>query len=258
MNPASKPLGGLRILVTRPARQGRAFANALRHLGAEPILFPTIRIAANALRLRRPFETAHWLVFTSANGVRAFASNLSAAERGQIRKRRIRIAAIGPGTAKALRRRRLRVDFVPSRFRTRSLGQELPVRRNENVVLLRASRATERLEPALRRRGAKVRTYRIYRAVPGRPTRRELAALRGTTPPKWIIFTSPSTARNLQGLLDPVTYGRLRNKSRVASIGPITSKAARRLGFRVAVEAADHTVQGIIGALARTEAHDAD
>ncbi|MGE3909178.1 MAG: uroporphyrinogen-III synthase, partial [Chloroflexota bacterium] len=64
-----------------------------------------------------------------------------------------------------------------------------------------------------------------------------------------VTLTSSSTARNLVDglggrldLLDGLT---------IASIGPVTSKTAREFGLTVDVEAAVHTIPGLVDALVR-------
>jgi uroporphyrinogen III methyltransferase/synthase len=64
----------------------------------------------------------------------------------------------------------------------------------------------------------------------------------------WITFTSSSTVRNLMGLLDDDGRERVR-ALRVASIGPVTSRTAREAGLEVEVEAAEHTIPGLLAAL---------
>jgi uroporphyrinogen-III synthase len=65
-----------------------------------------------------------------------------------------------------------------------------------------------------------------------------------------VTFASPSAVRNLAKLLggdlSPLE-GPL-----IACIGPVTARAARRLGLRVDVEASEHTVEGMVQALVGT------
>ncbi len=88
--PARAP-GVLRIvtraLVTRPAEDSAALADALRARGIEPLVDPMLRI--------EPVEDAHLpldgvqaVLFTSANGVRAFAQAHGAARPSGLRGRR--------------------------------------------------------------------------------------------------------------------------------------------------------------------------
>jgi uroporphyrinogen III methyltransferase/synthase len=68
-----------------------------------------------------------------------------------------------------------------------------------------------------------------------------------------VTFTSSSTVENLCDLLGPRS-AELLQRTRVASIGPITTATALARGVRVDVTAARYTVPGLIEALARTYA----
>ena len=59
-----------------------------------------------------------------------------------------------------------------------------------------------------------------------------------------ITFTSSSTVTNFAD-----TYGTAAAPKVVAAIGPITTATARSRGLEVTVEAAEHTVDGLIAAL---------
>jgi len=60
-----------------------------------------------------------------------------------------------------------------------------------------------------------------------------------------VAFASSSTARNLLDLLGAP----LHERTRVASIGPVTSDTCRRLGLRVDAEASPHDVEGLVAAV---------
>jgi uroporphyrinogen III methyltransferase/synthase len=59
-----------------------------------------------------------------------------------------------------------------------------------------------------------------------------------------VTFTAASTARNFVQLVGAGTGGAL-----VASIGPVTSAAARELGLQVNIEAAEYTIPGLLAAI---------
>ena len=106
----ARPLAGHRIAVTRPQAQARALIEGLRELGAEPLSLPTIRIAdpSDPGPLRQALddlERYDWVAFTSVNGVDRFWRELEAAGRPSSLPETMRVAAIGPATAEALRRR---------------------------------------------------------------------------------------------------------------------------------------------------------
>ena len=68
-----------------------------------------------------------WLVFTSANGVDAFFDRgLEPAGLDARALAACAVAAIGPGTERALARRGIRADLVPERFVAESLLEAFP------------------------------------------------------------------------------------------------------------------------------------
>ena len=168
------PLFGRRIVVTRAREQAGEFSARLRALGADVIEFPTIAIRppldyAPLDDAIARLETYHWLVFTSANGVRAFLERLDASP-FDLRRLRARLCAIGPATARALEALHLKVDLVPRQYVAESLieafaGEELAGRR---VLLPRAAVARDLVPAELRRRGALVDVVEAYRTEIGR------------------------------------------------------------------------------------------
>jgi uroporphyrinogen III methyltransferase/synthase len=65
----------------------------------------------------------------------------------------------------------------------------------------------------------------------------------------WITVTSSAIVQRLFDLLPPEARGRIGETTRLASISPVTSEAAARLGWPVAVEARTHTWEGLVQAL---------
>jgi uroporphyrinogen III methyltransferase/synthase len=150
------------------------------------------------------------------------------------------IAAIGPGTARALRERGVEADIVPERSIAESLVEaliEVPVTR---ALIARAEEARDVLPDALRERGAHVDVLALYRTVAEPLTDDARAAALGAD---YATFTSASSVRffhEAAGTLDG---------PRLVSIGPITSDALRALGREPDVEATDHTPDGLVAAL---------
>ena len=117
----TKPLFGKGIVVTRPEEQAGEFANLLAAEGARVILFPTIRVVppANWKELDRALgnlESVHWIIFTSANGVKYFFRRLRETGRDIRDLKGIRICTIGPATAAAVEGIGIRVDIVPDEY----------------------------------------------------------------------------------------------------------------------------------------------
>ncbi|MHC4480791.1 MAG: uroporphyrinogen-III C-methyltransferase [Planctomycetota bacterium] len=251
-----RPLFGKRVLITRTRRQASALARLLVEEGAVPIELPTIEIepavdeaaAEAALKGLRAGAYA-WVVFTSANGVEVFSGLMR--ERGLDARAfaGAKAAAIGPATAEALAERGITADAIAAQYVAEGVVEALRphLSRHDRVLLPRAESARPELVEGLSALGARVDEVILYRAaVPREPPAEALSLLRegGVD---IVTFTSSSTVRNLAALLGDDVEG-LR-KPLVACIGPITAKTARDLGLRVDVEAAEHTIPGLLRAI---------
>jgi uroporphyrinogen III methyltransferase / synthase len=163
--------------------------------------------------------------------------------------RRTMVAAIGPGTARALAEHGIAADVVPERFLAEALVEALaPVAvEGRRVLVARAAEARDALPDALRERDAEVDVVALYETVREEPDAGAVEAAQGAD---YVTFTSSSTVRNLTEALGE----RFPGDARVVSIGPITSEAARAAGLEVAVEAERHDVDGLVAALLRDAA----
>src|SRR5262249_12608 len=137
----SRPLFGKRVLVTRPREQATDLVRRLEILGAVPSVLPAVAIEplADWSEVDAPLERLReydWLVFTSVNGVRAFFGRLRATGRDLRALGDIKLAAIGPGTAEALREFHLEADLVPAEYRSESLAAALAERAAGKKILL--------------------------------------------------------------------------------------------------------------------------
>jgi uroporphyrinogen-III synthase len=152
------------------------------------------------------------------------------------------VAAVGPGTAAALRDRHLVADLVPERAVAESLVDAFPEGPGR-VLLPQAAAARPVLATGLASKGWDVDVVEAYRTVPvaAPPAAREAAARADA-----ITFTSAST---VSGFLDAVGPGGL--PPVVVSIGPITSARARESGVAVHAEASPHTVEGLVDEVVR-------
>jgi uroporphyrinogen III methyltransferase/synthase len=251
-----RPLFGKRVLVTRTRSQASALSRLLAGEGAVPIELPTIEIepAADAAAVEAAVGGLRagayaWVVFTSANAVEPFFRLLG--ERGMDARAfaAAKAAAIGPATADALAARGIVADAVAKEFVAEGVIEALrsQVSSGDRVLVPRAEGARPELIDGLRQLGAEVDELTIYRAVvPKEPSAEPLSLLRDGGI-DIVTFTSSSTVRNLVALLDDDVE--CLREAMVACIGPITAKTARELGLRVDVEAAEHTVPGLVRSL---------
>jgi uroporphyrinogen III methyltransferase / synthase len=236
----ARPLHGEVVAVTRARAQASELAARLRELGADVVEAPAIRIEPLPVELPEPPDL---LCVTSPNGARIYLDAL----RGDARSLAgTRIAAIGPGTAAALRERGIEADVVPERFVAEGLLEALagePLE-GKRVLIARASDARDVLPDGLRERGALVDVIALYRTVTESLSEEQRAALKAAT---YVTFTSSSTVRFLLEALGdrPAALG----SARIASIGPVTSATLREHGLEPDVEAERHDIDGLVEAL---------
>ncbi len=244
-----RPLHGRRVVVTRARAQASGLAATLRDLGAEVIELPAIRIeprleSAEVIDAVAAIHTYALVCLTSPNGVRLLFEAMATAGRDARALANATVAAIGPGTAAALKRHGVIADIVPERFVAESLVEALGgIDVNGRPVLVaRAADARDVIPDWLRDRGAEVDVVALYETVREAPEPDAVAAAQAA---EYITFTSSSTVRNLvEALGDEFPAS-----ARIVSIGPVTSETARELGLRVDVEAERHDIDGLVDAL---------
>jgi uroporphyrinogen-III synthase len=272
-----------RVLITRSPHQASDLADRLRAAGIEPILIPTISLvdptsfAALDDALGR-MDGFHWLIFTSANAVeafgrRAFPPGLKPDSKGDsygtgepvplTRQSfdNIKIAAIGPATARAVKEMFGREpDLVPKQAVAESLAEALLPYAKPGVRFLlvraqldRGQAARDPIPYAIRATGAELTIAPAYRTVIPRGSAEQIKFL-FSAPDTWpdaITFTSSSTATNLFALLGDAGLT-LPPEILRASIGPITSQTLRDLGYPPQLEAPEPTIPALVEILVKT------
>jgi uroporphyrinogen III methyltransferase/synthase len=229
------------VAVTRARAQASALASRLRSLGANVVEAPAIRIAP--LDGALPDVGSYDLVcLTSPNGVALLFERLAAAGLDARALAGARIAAIGPGTAAALRERGVVADVVPERFVAEGLVEALANVPVQRALIARAAEAREVLPEALRERGAAVDVVALYETVAEPLSPQQLAAVAEAD---YVTFTSSST---VSFFLRAVGEREL-ERPRLVSIGPVTSRALREHGLEPNVEASRHDIEGLVEAL---------
>jgi uroporphyrinogen III methyltransferase/synthase len=248
-----RPLRGKRIVVTRTRAQAGVLSAGLRELGGDVYELPTIRIEPPKdirafAELVQDVHTYDWLVFTSPNGVNAFFEMFFKLYSDARSIGNVRIAAIGPATAKRVKDHHLAVDLQPSEFVAEAILREFQEKEgsveNQRFLLARADQAREILPAELTRMGAIVDEAVAYRTVPETEDVSGGIARFRAEGADLITFTSSSTVENFMDLKLPLPPG-----LRTASIGPITTQAMKKLGLRVDIEASQYDIPGLITAI---------
>jgi uroporphyrinogen III methyltransferase / synthase len=252
-----RPLHGRRVVVTRARAQASGLAATLRGLGAEVVELPAIRIepridTEEVRKAAGAIGTYELICLTSPNGVRLLFEAMEAAGLDARALAGVTVAAIGPGTARALAERGVLADVVPDRFVAEGLIEALEDQEiaGARVLVARAAEARDVLPDALRERGAEVDVVALYETVREQPRGEEIEAAQSAD---YLTFTSSSTVTNLTEALGD----RFPNNGRIVSIGPITSETVRAAGLEVDVEAERHDVDGLLEALLNDVRHSA-
>ena len=253
---ARSPLEGKRIVITRAAPQSEALAGVLAGLGAIPVVLPLVEFGEPADL--GPLDAAiaqldqfDWVIFTSGQAVRAFVARskdlgVSLHRAGS----KLRIAAVGPVSAEAVRHAGLPVEYVARTHSGVGLANELGGRlQGRSVLLPRSDRANPDLPEALKTHGAQVTEIVAYRTLqPGEVDRQKLGRISaGETDA--ILFFSPSAVQHFAELAGVEHFLGLQNGLAITAVGPVTAEALRHLKMERIVVAADTTSTAVVQAL---------
>jgi len=238
-----RPLAGCTVAVTRSRARASDLAGRLEALGASVVQAPSIRTVPLPAE---PLDPSPYdlVCLTSPVGVELLFERLDDGRhpRGDARAlAHARVAAIGPGTARALAQHGILADVVPERFLAESLVDALSDLDVTRALVARASEARDVLPDALRSRGAQVDVLALYETVaePLSPS-----ALEQALGADYVTFTSSSTVRFFLRAV-----GELAPATRIVSIGPVTSATLRENGLHPHVEAERHDIDGLVQAL---------
>jgi uroporphyrinogen III methyltransferase / synthase len=238
-----RPLAGRSVAVTRARAQASTLARRLELLGARVVQAPviTVRALPGPALDPAPYDL---VCLSSPNAVAALFERLSAGGRDARSLAGARIAAIGPGTARALAEHGIAADVVPERSVAESLVQALADVPVQHALVARALQARDVLPDALRARGAAVEVLALYETLAEPLGEAALAAARQAD---YVAFTSSSTVRFF--LQAAGGEAGLSPSTRIVSIGPVTSETLREHGLEPHVEAERHDIDGMIAAL---------
>jgi uroporphyrinogen-III synthase len=147
------------------------------------------------------------------------------------------VAAIGNATATALG---VPVHLLPARQNAAGLLAAFPVGEG-TVLVVQAAGAAPELAEGLATLGWTVTVVAPYLTVPARPTReQQFAALAADA----VLFAAGSAAKAWVQVFGDTT------PPVVVAMGPQTAAAATAAGLKVTLVAADHSLDGLVAALA--------
>ncbi len=256
-----KPLLGKTVVVTRAREQASTTVAMLEYEGAEVIECPTIEIRPLAETEKASLQEAvanmgryHWLIFTSANGVRCFMEELFSMGFDTRQLAPVKLAAIGPATAEALHHYSLKADFVPEKFVAESVAEGLIQQGNmqgSRILLARAKEARDVLPVELEKAGAQVDVVPVYETVPHAGQIDDVIKRIEECSLDCVSFASSSTVHNFLTYIPAETL-RQHPEIHLACIGPVTAKTLESYGLQVDIQAEEYTLPSLVAAISKT------
>ena len=242
------PLKGRTVVVTRPRERAGTLAARLRGLGADVWEYPCIQTRAidPCPALERAMDGIgdyEWLVLTSPAGVETLWSWLDAGGKDARALGRVKLGAIGPGTAAALKTHGLKADYIPPVYDAAHLGAELPA--VGKVLILRAQEGSPALTEGLARRNIPYQDVACYVTLHCNPRSELMRQSVAAGKIALVTFTSASTVK---GFVSSVGEGADFSRITGVCIGAQTAAEAKKYGIPVRV-AKEATLDALVEAV---------
>lgn len=240
------PLSGKRILVTGSRNMAFCLEEEFDKYGAETIaisLVETIPDYSSCDDKLNEIEKYSWLVFTSANGVNIFFDRLRNLKIDVRKLANIKFAVVGTSTRKALEKYGLYADFVPSKFTSKTLADELAqiLTDKDRVLIVRGKQGKNFIEDKFTSMAVDFDKICIYETI--QDERRADEVRRICRDVDYIVVTSGSGARALKDMAGC-------EHENIVVIGPVTKKDCEELGLSVKLVAKEFDAKGILDVIA--------
>jgi len=245
---SAKSLFGRKILMTRDKSGNAEFAAKLAARGACAISCPTFKIQDLTGKKRfkqvlAKIKDFDWVFFTSPTGVKLFFSALERLDRDARVFAEAKIACIGSETANVLEDFGIKADFVPKKFTSNDFAKEFikkykPI--GKTILLLRSALADTALTEKLKSAKANVETIPVYTAEKLKNDNLESV--------DWITFASSFA---VDCFFEDFDSKDINKKTKIASIGAVTTDTLKKHGIKPTAEAKEHTINGLIEAMGK-------
>jgi uroporphyrinogen III methyltransferase/synthase len=231
-----QPLGGARVLLTRPKELVSETASRMRALGADVLEIPAIRTVKiqenerfhHALRRLHKYQ---WVVFTSPTGVRIFFEEMAACRIDHRSLFEVHFAVIGSGTKKELEKRGFYPDLMPEIYDGEHLGLALAkaCEGSERIMIPRAAIGSQELTAALDEKQLSYDDIATYDTEYENGGCIDLGAELDSI--DYVVFTSASTVRGFAAAAGQKDLALVK----AVCIGKQTKAAADALGMQTYV-----------------------
>jgi len=242
-----KVLSGKRILVTGSRNMADSLEKEFEQYGGETIaisLVETIPDYSDCDDIFNNLEKYSWFIFTSANGVNIFFDRLRDL-RVDIRKlANARFAVVGTSTKKALEKYGLYADFIPSKFTSKILAEELSkeLTDKDKILIVRGKQGKNFIEDKFSDMSVEFDKICIYETI--QDERRADEVKRICPDVDYIVVTSGSGARALRDMAGC-------EHDNIVAIGLVTKRDCEEAGLRVKLVAEEFDARGIVDVIVR-------
>ena len=242
-----KVLSGKRILVTGSRNMADSLEKEFEQYGGETIaisLVETIPDYSDCDDIFNNLEKYSCFIFTSANGVNIFFDRLRNL-RVDIRKlANARFAVVGTSTKKALEKYGLYADFIPSKFTSKILAEELSkeLTDKDKILIVRGKQGKNFIEDKFSEMSVEFDKICIYETI--QDERRADEVKRICPDVDYIVVTSGSGAIALRDMAGC-------EHDNIVAIGPVTKRDCEEAGLRVKLVAEEFDARGIVDVIVR-------
>lgn len=250
---SSNMLGGINVLVTRPAFQAQSLCNKIEALGGRALRLPVIEIGepddiTPALKIINHLHSVDIAIFISSNAVEKAHALICAHGNWP---ENIKIAAVGKHTAETLRHIGKRVDILPQhQFNSEAVLalKEMQEVKGKHIVVFRGEGGRELLAESLRQRGAHVEYAEVYRRIKPHTDIRAVQKAGKAGEIHIITVTSTEGLDNLYDMIGTDGHAWLLNTP-VIVLSQRTADRAQELGFKTSIIASQASDEGLVASI---------
>jgi len=235
-------LAGQRVVLTVSKALGKGWRQLFEEHGAEVWELPMTRILQLPLResWKKEVAKAKWIVLSSGAGVRSLSGIVE-----DVRKLAgKRIAVVGRSTAEILKTIGLRADFTGPGPGAEALARRWPGNKPDPVLHITGNEEGGGFADFLKKKGYRVKRLVVYRNEGPQQLAQPVREALVKEGADWVVFSSGTAAERFRRLVPswPV-------EPKVAVIGPVTARKARKVGWKVRALAKQVSAEGVIQAI---------
>lgn len=237
-----RPLGGRRVIITRPKRKTSKLKGLLYDLGAEVIELPSIKtvpIPENTVLDQAISQIGNyqWIAFTSEAAVEVFFDTLLEQRIDFRRLGNVKVAVVGEATKKAVEKRGIFTEYMPKEYYGETMAHGLGhlLQPEERVMVFIPSEVDSELVKYLRLYEAKMDVVPIYKIVYEKNEEIEIEDK------DLVVFTSASTVKGFIHNMEHLDF----TKVNAICIGKMTAKEATKMGMKVTVSK-EATIESLV------------